>query len=192
MTRQQTKEIIKRKQQYLLLGALAVLGIILLSLGNSDGQIAHSYTATDTQIQSTVQPSEYTDAVTAMEQKLAHTLAQIQNAGTVTVQISVKNTGRKEYAVNTQHTSRTTTEESGDTHQQTNEEQQQITVVQQNQNGTQNPLLVDELMPEIVGVLVVASGAQHAAVQEQLLHAVSALLQIPVHQIVVVPGEERA
>lgn len=190
MAEEQKKQMIKKNQQYLLLGALAVLGMILIIIGNSDKPSEPLHTINDTAIVSSDITNTSTDSLKAMEQKLANTLSQIQDAGTVTVQISTKNKGRKEYAVNTEHTNRTTIEESGDTHQETTEELQQITIVQQNQNGIQNPLLIDELEPEILGVLVVASGAKQAVVQEQLLHAVSALLQISVHQVVVVPGEE--
>ena len=62
--------------------------------------------------------------------------------------------------------------------------------MQQNRNGTQQALLVEETAPELTGVLVVAEGANNAAIQEQLMRAVSALLQIPLHQVMVVPGEE--
>ena len=44
-------------------------------------------------------------------------------------------------------------------------------------------------MPEITGVLVVSSGAVDAEVQERLLKAVTAVLQVPRYQIMVVPGE---
>lgn len=186
----QNREPIKKRQQYLLLGALALLGIALLALGSTDDTAQSTRQSAEPASTSATATAEYNDAVTRMEQKLAYTLSQIQDAGTVTVQISVKHNGRKEYAVDTQRTSRTTVEESGDTSQQTTELQEQISVVQQNQNGAQQALLVAETAPEINGVLIVASGAGNATVQERLLHAAAAVLQVPLHQIIVVPGEE--
>ena len=190
MTASQNKEFLRKNQQYLLLGVLAVLGVVLLLIGNGDKQQVEYTTQTEypqtAAAHLSVQP---TDTTAALEQKLAHTLSQIQDAGKVTVQISVKSSGRKEYAVDTQHSSRTNSEESGDTRQTSIEEQHQTTIVQQNQNGAQQALLVEETAPEIIGVLVVAGGARDAKVQEQLLHAVSAVLQIPLYQIMVVPGE---
>ena len=190
-TEQQSKPTIHRNQQYVILGALALVGVALLLIGNSGSNEQQHLSSTDT-ANATVATTVATniDPVAKMEQKLAHTLSQVQGAGTVTVQITVKHTGRKEYAVDTQRTNRTTTEESGDTHQQTVETQEQITVVQQNQNGTQQALLVSESSPEIAGVLVVAEGACDAVVREQLLHAVTAVLQVPMYQVMVVPGEE--
>ena len=90
------KELIKKKQQYVLLAALAVLGVVLIGIGNSTEDIDSRAPIADTQITADEQLLESSDTMNAMEQKLARTLSQIQDAGTVTVQITVKNTGRKE------------------------------------------------------------------------------------------------
>ena len=182
------KDVFKSKQQYLLLGMMALLGVVLLFIGSrsdTDGAVQTAPMG-QAQISDTVQMN----TITAMEHKLADTLSQIQGAGNVTVQIVTKNNGKKEYAVDIQQTNRTTVEESADTSQHITELQEQRTVVQQNRNGVQEALLVEETAPEIIGVLVVASGACDAIVQERLLHAVAALLQLSMHQIMVVPGEE--
>ncbi len=190
---QKSKRPMSRLQQYMMLGAMALLGVVLLLIGNGENSDIKNTTAS---IHDTVAAAailqDGTNSVEQLEQKLAHTLSQIQGAGTVTVQITVQHMGRKEYAVDIQRTNRTITEQNGDSNQQTAETQEQITVVQQNQNGAQQALLVSETAPEIAGVLVVAGGADDAVVREQLLHAVTAVLQIPMHQVIVVPGEERA
>lgn len=191
MTIMPNKELLKRKQQYVILGALAFLGIVLLMLGN-DTPVQEREPSVDIQTISTHTVSESADTVTKMEQKLAYTLSQIQGAGEVTVQITVKSSGKKEYAVDTEQTNRTTTESGTETTKQTTEVQEQQTIVQQNQNGAQQALLVETYEPEILGVLVVATGAEDAIVEEQLLHAVATVLQISLHQIMVVPGKERA
>ncbi len=191
-TEQKNKRPMSRMQQYIMLGAMASLGVVLLLIGNGNDDIQHTATIDNSAVAAAANTQTGANSVEQMERKLAYTLSQIQGAGAVTVQITVEHMGRKEYAVDTQRTNRTTTEQSGETNQQTVETQEQTTVVQQNQNGAQQPLLVSETAPEIAGVLVVASGACDTVVQEQLLHAVTAVLQIPMHQVVVVPGEERA
>ena len=65
-----------------------------------------------------------------------------------------------------------------------------LSLIEKENIGTQEALLVQETAPEIAGVLIVASGADNALVQERLLHAAAALLQLSLHQIVVMPGEE--
>lgn len=192
MNQSWSKEVLKRKQQYILLGALAFVGIIFLAIGSGSNG---NDTVTMPQAISEQMPGSsvaQNDTIAMMERKLAHTLSQIRGAGNVSVQITVKSSGRKEYAVDTQHTNRTTKEENADTSKYTTDVQEQRTVVQQNHSGTQEALLVEETTPEIIGVLIVADGACDAIVQEQLLHAVAALLQIPLYQIAVLPGEEAA
>ena len=188
MNKSWSNALLKHKQQYVL-GAAALLGIALLFIGGGHDADNNTHNTPVDIAQHTVSDTMHTDSIAAMEYKLADTLSQIQGAGHVTVQITAKSSGRKEYAVDTQRTSRTTTEESADTTQHTAELQEQQTVVQQNRNGAQEALLVEETAPQITGVLVVASGAGDALVQERLLHAVAALLQLSLHQIMVMPGE---
>jgi stage III sporulation protein AG len=172
------------------LGALALLGITLLCIGNNTNtELKAQVQSSAVDRRSVYDPANSND-LAVLEYKLADILSKIQGAGHVTVQITVRNSGRKEYALDTQRTSRTTIEESADTSQHTTELQEQQTVVQQNRSGTQDALLVEETAPEITGVLIVASGAGNALVQERLLHAAETLLQISLHQIVVMPGEE--
>jgi stage III sporulation protein AG len=190
MTISWSKDLFKQKKQYLILGALALLGITLLCIGNNTNtELKAQVQSSAVDRRSVYDPANSND-LAVLEYKLADILSKIQGAGHVTVQITVRNSGRKEYALDTQRTSRTTIEESADTSQHTTELQEQQTVVQQNRSGTQDALLVEETAPEITGVLIVASGAGNALVQARLLHAAETLLQISLHQIVVMPGEE--
>ena len=183
----------EQKQRYMFLVVLAIVGIGLLIVGNGkDTAVKNASTMTELSQNSSAiikDKIDRSDEVSIIEQKLAYTLSKVQGAGEVTVQISVKSTGRKEYATDRQYTSRTTIEENSDSSQQTTEVQEQESVVQQNQNGAQHALLVEETSPEIIGVLIVASGAVNAVVQERLLHAAATMLQLPLHQVMVVPGE---
>ena len=67
----------------------------------------------------------------------------------------------------------------------------QTTEVQENQTVVQQggALLVEESMPDIRGVLVVASGADSAVIQERLLQAAATVLQLSREKIIVLPGE---
>lgn len=176
----------KQKQNFIRLAVLALLGAGLLLAGGqmerqSETQNLDSYVQSGSQ-----EAVPQSSTVGQMERQLERTLMKVKDAGQVTVQISVNTTGRKEYACDIQKTERRTTEENGEQTQQMVEQQEQRTVVQP--AGQQGGLLIEETMPEIRGVLIVASGAQHAAVQERLLQAAATLLQISTEKIEVLPG----
>ena len=181
----------KQQQNMIRLGLLALLGVALLLAGGRGHTIAESNQQESVQQGSgPVVTQKSADVVTALEAQLAQTLSQIQGAGAVTVQITVNDLGRKEYARDLQKTERNTSEESGDSKQQTTEVQESQTVVQQSGGQSGNgALLLEETMPEIRGVLIVASGAEEATVQEQLLRAAATVLQVSTEKIIVLPGE---
>ena len=165
---------------------LALLGVGLLLAGGQTGQ--QNETQNPDLYAQSVSPkaTSQNSTVGQMEQQLEQTLMKVKDAGQVTVQIAVHTMGRKEYACDVQKTERRTIEENGEQIQETVEQQEQRSVVQP--AGQQGGLLIEETMPEIRGVLIVASGASHAVVQEQLLQAASTLLEISAEKIVVLPG----
>lgn len=176
----------KQKRNMIWLGLLAVLGVVLLLAGGKES-------GSSTQETELTKPKTDTISVQAvssvrqMEQQLEQTLMQIEGAGIVTVQITVNDLGRKEYARDVQKTERNSTETKGEDQQQTTELQETQTVVQQ--NGQNGALLIAETMPDVRGVLIVATGASEARVQEQLLQGAATVLQLSTEQIIVLPGE---
>lgn len=187
------KNMNKKQQQNLVrLGLLAILGVGLLLAGGrgQPAEITQQQQSAAVQSGSAAVENEDGGSVANMEQQLAQTLSCVQGAGQVTVQITVNDLGRKEYAKDTQKTERTTSEENGESKQQTTELQENQTVVQH--SGTQSgsgALLVEETMPEIRGVLIVATGARQPLVQEQLLQAAATVLQLSTDKIMVLPGQ---
>lgn len=181
------KNLNKKQQKNLIrLGLLALLGVALLLAGGRETALPQEQTPV---AQRTADAGQQETAVTALEHRLARTLSQIKGAGTVTVQVTVNDLGRREYARDLQRTERNSSDNGGDSQQQTAEVQETQTVVQQAGNQGGGALLVEETMPELRGVLIVAEGAGQAKVQEQLLQAAATLLQLSTEQIIVVPGE---
>ena len=167
----------EQKQMLFRLAVLAILGIFLLVAG---GKLEHEE---NPETEQRAVPAEKIDlpdsAAGTLEQQLARTLMQVKGAGNVTVQITLYDSGRKEYARDVQRTERTTGE--------TTELQEHQTIAKQ--AGQEGALLVSERMPEICGVLIVADGAGQAVVQEQMLQAAATLLQISTEQIIVLQGK---
>ena len=167
----------EQKQMLFRLAIVAALGIFLLVAG---GKL--DYEENPATEQSAVPAEEVNlsdSAANVLEQQLARTLMQVKGAGNVTVQITLSNSGRKEYARDVQRTERAAGE--------TTELQEHQTIVQQ--AGKEGALLITEHMPEICGVLIVADGAGQAVVQEQMLQAAATLLQISTEQIIVLQGK---
>ncbi len=180
----------KQKQNLFRLGLLAFLGIALLLAGGRGTAVHQNAAQYENSLQTAVTNGQQeTFSVSAMEAQLAKVLSQVKGVGAVTVQITVYDLGRKEYARDLQRTERNSNDTSGDSRQQTTEVQESQTIVQQSGSQAGGALLVEETMPEICGVLIVAEGAEQARVQEQLLQAASTVLQISTEQIMVLPGE---
>ena len=175
----------KQRQNLIRLALLALLGVVLVVAGGGGDDKNRMEESRQIELTKPVE-AQSENMVRQMEQHLEQTLMQIKDAGQVTVQITVNTMGRKEYACDTQITERQTTEKNGETVQETRETQEQRSVVQQ--AGQQGALLIEEIMPEISGVLIVASGAEQAVVQEQLLQATSTVLQVSADRIAVLPG----
>lgn len=167
----------EQKQMLFRLAIVAALGIFLLVAG---GKLDYEENLKTEQSAVPAEEMKLPDsAASVLEQQLARTLMQVKGAGNVTVQITLYNSGRKEYARDVQRTERTAGE--------TTELQEQQTTVQQ--AGKEGALLITERMPEICGVLIVADGAGQAVVQEQMLQAAATLLQISTEQIIVLQGK---
>ena len=175
----------KQRQNLIRLALLALLGVVLVVAGGGGDDKNRMEESRQIELTKPVE-AQPENTVRQMEQHLEQTLMQIKDAGQVTVQITVNTMGRKEYACDTQITERQTTEKNGEAVQETKENQEQRSVVQQ--AGQQGALLIEEIMPEISGVLIVASGAEQAVVQEQLLQAASTVLQVSADRIAVLPG----
>ena len=175
----------KQRQNLIRLALLALLGVVLVVAGGGGDDKNRMEESRQIELTKPVE-AQSENTVRQMEQHLEQTLMQIKDAGQVTVQITVNTMGRKEYACDTQITERQTTEKNGEAVQETKENQEQRSVVQQ--AGQQGALLIEEIMPEISGVLIVASGAEQAVVQEQLLQAASTVLQVSADRIAVLPG----
>lgn len=130
--------------------------------------------------------SKYTNE---LEQRLCAVLSEIDGAGKVSVMITFD--GDSEVILATtkdeKSTTNTTTSQGG-----TKNDSQTKTVSSEpvliTQNGTTNPIVLMEIMPQIKGVIVVAQGANNVRVKLDLLKAVEALLNVNSGQVEIFKG----
>ena len=171
----------KIKSLYIKLGLILAVGIFLMLLGGN-GALPSSGEATETL--PAVEPAAYRSTEEALENKIAAALGQIKGAGAVTVALTFAEGASYEYAYNEQETENTTREGGGESgfkeSRQTNSSKDLVV--------EQEPVLLQENLPKIQGLLIVAQGGGDAAVKRQLFVAAAGLLNLPAHRIVVVEG----
>ncbi len=125
-----------------------------------------------------------------LENRLAAVLSQIDGIGQVKVSISLAAGTQKVFATNQKSNRRDITErdERGGTRTTAeNTEDEELVLLQSSGQNPGQPLLVQEVNPEISGVLVVAEGAGDARVREELTQTVQVVLNVPAHKIRVMP-----
>lgn len=115
--------------------------------------------------------------------ELENILSQIEGAGKVQVSITLSSDGLKSYARNTKDDRRETAEIDKTGVDRNIKEENQSSDIALSGGAA---LLIEESAPEIVGVLVVAEGAQNSKVKEQLTDATTTLLNISPYQVRVV------
>lgn len=124
------------------------------------------------------------DVTDTLEKKLEKILSLIDGAGNVRVMISYLSSEEKvpiyDYSENN-----TTTEEKdreGGTRKTESKNAEQKIVFEESGNNKQ-PFVRQVNTPKIIGVIVVADGATSAKVKENIINAVSAVVDVPVHRI---------
>jgi stage III sporulation protein AG len=125
-----------------------------------------------------------------LESRLTVALSAVDGAGSVQVTITFKSGAENVYAqnVNKQDQTIQQKDQSGG-NSTTNEvnEQDDLVLLQSTNGGSNAPVVVKELHPEIAGVLVLAEGANNPELKEELVQAVETVLDIPSYQVMVLP-----
>ncbi|HEY3423283.1 MAG TPA: hypothetical protein VGL27_00695 [Negativicutes bacterium] len=167
---------------------LGILGIVLLVIGGVlDNQPAKIKNEIPGEIQKAT-PVVNRSYEEILEGKLANLLSQVKGAGAVTVSITLENSSTQEHAKNVVKESKSIQEKDTTggirTTIETKESEQ---ILLSKENGSDRPVMVQELKPTIKGVLVVAEGAYDSNVKANLTKAVEAGLGVPSYKITVLP-----
>ncbi|MCC8136757.1 MAG: stage III sporulation protein AG [Clostridiales bacterium] len=125
-----------------------------------------------------------------LEKSLEDLLSQVEGVGQAKVLITLKSDGKKVVEKDTQQSD--STEESGGESESSSSEQtsgSETTIYEKNSDGSEIPYVTEQLSPEILGVLVIAQGADSSAVVTEITEAVMALFGIEAHKIKVMKME---
>jgi stage III sporulation protein AG len=130
--------------------------------------------------------SENSTIKASMTSELQSILSQVEGAGKVQVSLTLSSEGVKSYASNTKSEVRQTQETDKNSGERNIKEENTTTDIAV-MGGS--PMLVEDQTPEVLGVLVVADGAENATVRENLTYATATLLNISSHKVRVVARE---
>ena len=129
--------------------------------------------------------------VSLQEERLTRILSSVSGAGKVQVMITARATREKVVEKDvTQSVSTISESDSGGGTRVTDESSYSETSLYDNISGqSSEPYVIKELVPQIEGVVVAASGAGDEFVVDEITQAVSVLFDLPVHKIKVVKME---
>ena len=169
----------EKNKKFVILIACIVLAAIGFTFWPSNNTGKQTTPITTTIKQATT--SEEANYEAKVEKKLTNMLSKMEGVGSVSVMVTIHSNEEKILAEDTSSTTQRTEEKDQAGGSRTTDSMQQTNdVVLQNGN---TPYVVKEYAPEIRGVLILAEGAGDNVVKNQIIEAVSKLLDVPVHKI---------
>lgn len=165
------KDLLKKKESVLI---LILVGLIFLVIGiptNNKGDTAQKK-------EEPIEVNTATDTAGDLEQRLEEILGEIEGVGKVQVMITFMDRGESVVEKDV-----TGAEESGE-HGSSSTTSEESTYYQNNDETY--PYVVNVYQPKILGVLVVAQGANDPLVQSKIMEGVMALFGIESHKISII------
>ena len=166
--------------------ALLIIAGVLLLLSSFGGQ-ENKKEEKKSETKQLEQSEEYqlNTYIENMESRLTNVLSQVDGIGKVQVMITAKSTQEKVVLKDIPYKKSTVKEQdgSGTTKESTEMTGEEGTVLEKQQDGSENPYITKEIQPEIEGVIVIAQGAEEKRIQAEINDAVVALFSVPSHKI---------
>ncbi|NLW25180.1 MAG: stage III sporulation protein AH [Clostridia bacterium] len=188
----------KQKKYVLWLGIIIVVGIgtmLLSSLGGSGKNYIQPESLVESSQGKDPQSQVHSNLIATenyMEEELENILRQIAGVGEVAVDLTLETSPELKYATNISANKTEVSEQAQDgSTRVTSETREDVQVVMKNVNsGINEPVITQEIRPQVVGVMVVAEGAGDLIIKERISQAVQTLLNIPAHRVTVLPKGE--
>jgi stage III sporulation protein AG len=142
-----------------------------------------------TDLQSNTNTTSYNENtyISEMENKLEEVLKKVSGAGNVEVMITTKGSTEKVPLKDNSSTEESLDEEDGEGGSRTDNsaQREESTVLVTNEDGNSVPYILQELEPEIEGVVVIAEGGDNAMIKMDIMQAVEVLFDVPAHKVIV-------
>lgn len=176
---------------------LLVLGILLIFLcyqADSDTKSAKKKNNDKTTTASesldsnpiyTQTESETEEYVTNLEKKLEDILSKVNGVGKVYVMITLEESKELVTLKDMPYTQDSVNENDGEGGSRVSDTitREDETVMSTTEEGATTPYIIKEIQPTISGVLVIAEGGKDAIIKFDIVEAVEALFDLPVHKI---------
>jgi len=115
-----------------------------------------------------------------LEKQLANILSTLRGVSNVSVMITLEDYGETYYAKNESADSKRTLDGSL---QENNSQSEESLALKSDAGGGQSAVALKRTMPRVSGVLVTAKGVADAKTQTDVMNAVRAVLDVPVHRV---------
>ncbi len=123
--------------------------------------------------------------ITDMENKAKNLLRKVSGVGEVYVAITTKNSKEQVPLKDSSSTQESLNEVDGEGGSRNNSsvQKEENTVMVTNEDGNSVPYILQELEPEIEGIIVIAEGGDNAMVQMEIMEAMEVLFNVPAHKV---------
>lgn len=121
----------------------------------------------------------------ALESRLKGLLESMEGVGAVEVMVTLKSTKEKVVLTENPYSKSTLkeTDAQGGQRESNEESKESNTVYVTDENGDTVPYVINEIMPEIEGVAIIAKGGDSSAVKEKIINVVKSLFDIDANKI---------
>ncbi|MDF2539856.1 MAG: hypothetical protein K0S76_2877 [Herbinix sp.] len=123
--------------------------------------------------------------ITDMENKLENILRKVSGIGEVKVMITLKASKKQVTLKDSPYTQESLNEVDGEGGSRTNSsvKREESTVLVNTEDGKSEPYIIQELEPDVEGVMVIAEGGDNIEVQLDIMEAAEVLFGVPAHKV---------
>lgn len=123
--------------------------------------------------------------ITEMENKLENILRKVSGIGEVEVMITLKASKEQVTLKDSPYTQESLNEVDGEGGSRTNNsvKREESTVIVTTEDGNSVPYIIQELEPEIEGVVVIAEGGDNISIKSDIMEAAEVLFDVPIHKV---------
>ncbi len=182
---EQIRSLGKQRKKEQLLTAVLVVVILLLAFWPSAADHEEQEKQQTEEVQPQVEATETNaDERKKLEDELKRILLQVDGVGEVDVAVTMESTGRKLVEKDVPLSESSVDETGNGTNsKKESKNSEEATVYLENADGTKAPYVIEETMPVVRGVLVVAQGADDPQVVAEIKEAAMALFHLEAHKI---------